>query len=484
MEFVNHTPFGAAAFRGLDAQDREHDVVVVRAVYRLTPDWQLQGALPPKSNMVTLLVPQLIDVEAPGLITADQYHGELGNSSVHVESDLAPFKPRCDVIVSGHSHAPGGVPAAKWLTRLRVSQPSRHAQAQAAPRQLPWPEPVEDIDFATRLAWQEVQRQHIHDWLRAPSPEGRHMRELLLDKSLIVHSPRQFVRGLLGGWTLEALAPAPRVPLRWELAYGGRWQVPNPQHGQRADVPQHLLNEVCYLNPVGCGWMHQDLAQALKAARLPVPASFMAPQFEYADDAIARPITQPDLTPQEAGLSVAQMAQQATRYKHRPAGFGVVGRAWTPRIQHAGSYDQPWLEERWPNLPKDFDMGYWCTAPADQQIQFPRPDAYIELVNLADPQLCPSGHAVVMLPGHAATVVFRTASGLMLGGPCVIDTLHVDTDAMQLSVTWRASVLHAMQSRVAELRFEVDPNKSLFVAAPTAQAQQAQQARQAEPTDG
>jgi hypothetical protein len=50
-----------------------------------------------------------------------------------------------------------------------------------------------------------------------------------------------------------------------------------------------------------------------------------------------------------------------------PAGYGPINRGWTPRRDFAGTYDQQWLEERWPVLPLDFDSRHNQAAPADQQ---------------------------------------------------------------------------------------------------------------------
>lgn len=457
MQFLNLTPFGAAAFRGVDPKQQEHDVVVLRTVYRLVPAWQLAGVHPPV-NVPTKLVALIRDEDAPGLITEDQFFGVPGQSSERAESDLAPFKPQCDVIVSGHAHAPCGRPAHEWLARLRVSQPTRHPDADSRPPDL---EPLEsDAAFARRLAWQEEARL-LHDaWLRAPGPDGDRKREVLLDKTLRVHAPRRFVRSLLGGWRIQREAPVATVALRYELAYGGLCRVPNPRHGKQPDAPEFLLNEVCYVNPLGCGWIHEDFRRTLDAAKQPMPKTLLAPQFEPHD----QPVKDLDFCPQSPGLTVAQMLQQSARYAHQPAGFGAVGRAWTPRIQHAGTYDDAWLHHRWPQLPENFNVAYWNAAPPDQQTPYPRSDCYIELGGLVDPALCPTGHAYVALPGHRASVLFRLASGLMLGGPCVIDTIHIDTDEMELALTWRASVTCAMQAVQAELRFQVDADKPLFTA--------------------
>lgn len=456
MELVNLTPFGAAGYRGIDTQDREHDVVVLRTVYKLVPSWQLAGAQPTAAGPMRL-VPQLIDEGAPPLVTEDQYVGEVGRSSVRVESDLAPFKPKCDVVVTGSSHAPASAPSQGWLARLRVSQPSRHPQADPAHDDLP-PLVEADAGFADRVAWQEQRRMAVDRWLRAPGPHGEHRRELLLDKAIRMLAPSDFIRNARGAWVRQTSAPATKVPLLYELAYGGSSVVRHPDFGRHADAPEFLLNEVCFLNPLGRGWMHADFERALREAGITVPASLPAPQIEMADGLLERP----DVTAQAAGQQPPRMLEQARLYTGRPAGFGPIGRAWTPRIQRAGSYDDRWLEERWPNLPKDFDMGYWNAAPQDQQIAFPRPDCYVELGNLIDPALCPSGHAFIALPGHRVSVVFHLASGLMMGGVCAIDTLHVDTDAMEMALVWRASVTAEMGVKTAELRFEADLTAPLF----------------------
>ena len=50
-----------------------------------------------------------------------------------------------------------------------------------------------------------------------------------------------------------------------------------------------------------------------------------------------------------------------------PAGFGVVGRAWQPRLSYAGTYDSAWLAEQCPLLPIDFNIRHFQAAPRDQQ---------------------------------------------------------------------------------------------------------------------
>ena len=46
-----------------------------------------------------------------------------------------------------------------------------------------------------------------------------------------------------------------------------------------------------------------------------------------------------------------------------PMAFGPIGRAWQPRPNYAGTYDQKWLDERFPFLPDDFDERYYQRRP-------------------------------------------------------------------------------------------------------------------------
>ena len=43
--------------------------------------------------------------------------------------------------------------------------------------------------------------------------------------------------------------------------------------------------------------------------------------------------------------------------------FGPVGRSWQPRIRWAGTYDQKWMDEKFPFLPEDFDERYYQCRP-------------------------------------------------------------------------------------------------------------------------
>jgi hypothetical protein len=85
MQLLNHTPFGAAAYRGVDTLGREHEVVELRTLYRLAQ------VSPVHDGEVSWFAPTVVDEDAPGLMTEDLYRGEPGCYSVVAKSDLAPY---------------------------------------------------------------------------------------------------------------------------------------------------------------------------------------------------------------------------------------------------------------------------------------------------------------------------------------------------------------------------------------------------------
>ncbi|MEN5203150.1 DUF2169 domain-containing protein [Stenotrophomonas sp. TWI700] len=211
-----------------------------------------------------------------------------------------------------------------------------------------------------------------------------------------------------------------------------------------------------------CGWIEkrqEQLGYKLDAPLRELPA----PQIE----AIDTPVLHLDRVKHPDGeLDATGMAQVAAGYSYQPAGFGVVGRAWAPRLALAGTYDDAWKTQRWPGLPHDFDFAYWNGAPADQQIEFPPPNLRIELFNLTDPTFTPDGQLRVELPGHRPFVLLRLINGALLPLPMLTDTLRIDTDAMTLMLTHRISLPNSLDIRVLEARFETDPTAPLLKPTP------------------
>jgi len=444
MEFRNLTPFDVMCFSALDKQDIEHPVIVMKVGYRLQPIADQPGQFSA----------EVMDTEPLPLRLADQYFGEEGQSSVREESDLAPFKPRCDVIVNGHAHAPDGIATQSWVAGIRLSVPAAPLNIEVE-RPKPW-KAGEPLSEQQLYAWRDAQAEGAQRRAAAPT------RHVLLDKQLRFTGPRSFKRAPLGGWRLSEATATTTVPLRWEYAFGGASILNNPHYPEEA-VDPFLLNQVCYSNPLGSGWIETRFLKLARALELPTQM-LPAPQIEPT----GKPIAELQVTAQPDGdLSAVQMAGIADCQDYQPAGFGVVGRAWSPRLKLAGTYDNNWLDTRWPGLPTDFDFGYWNSAPTDQQTAFLQPNLRIELFNLTAPKLSRRGQVCIQMPGHRPFVLRRLHSGAMLPLPLLTDTLLIDTDAMTLSLTHRISLANTESIRVLEARFEVDPAAPLIKRPPS-----------------
>jgi hypothetical protein len=119
----------------------------------------------------------------------------------------------------------------------------------------------------------------------------------------------------------------------------------------------------------------------------------------------------------------------------RPMSFGPVARAWQPRVKHAGTYGQKWLDEKFPFLPDDFDDRYFQAAPEDQQIEFPRGGERIQLTNLT-----PQGRTAFRLPLRLGLpVLFVRREGEIAEAMAVVDTIIIEPDENRFMLVWRTS---------------------------------------------
>jgi hypothetical protein len=406
MEFRNLTPFPAMAFDALDQHDQRFHVVVMR----LTFDVQDDGTL--------LLAP----VQTP-LATTDDYFGELNRSSVRQESDLAPYKPHTDVIVIADAHAPRGRATNAFFVGLKIN---------GAPTEPALEGPVVLRKVLAIKGAREWRKRHV------------------LTRALSIF--------MLPKWKLTSPQPLATLPLRYEYAYGGENKVlvteqaarrvgkayrlpgrePRTDNAGADGSPEAIAHTVCEQNPVGRGFAEDWHIRARKLERVP------APQIE----APSRPVGR---------LGAA----------YAPEGFGVVGRAWKPRLGLAGTYDRTWLDERHPNLPADFNFAYWNGAPADQQVT-PHLDGD-ETVTLCN--LCPAGAGTMRdatgntllsfaLPGHLPFVLVRFQDGRIGELAARLDTVIIDAapDAgnpdkkPSVVCVWRATVATEPGARVLEAR--------------------------------
>lgn len=138
-------------------------------------------------------------------------------------------------------------------------------------------------------------------------------------KRLRVHGEREWLYGLLPLFQITRPQPFATMPIVYSRAYGGE---------NYAD------------NPTGQGHTGQRMAALIGQNRGAMP------NIEY------------------AGVPVENHYGRYT-----PASFGPLDIRWPQRQVKAGTYDQRWMDEDFPGLPRDIDFSIFNAAPADQQLK-------------------------------------------------------------------------------------------------------------------
>lgn len=161
MTFRNYTPFPHLLFESRDVEGHDFGVLVLRGTFEIVPGAPLRP-LPDQEPVVMV----------------EKYAGEPGISSLLMENNLAPYKPKSDIHIIANAHAPGSKPATEW---------------QAS------------VSFG------------------------------VLKKQLNVTGPRFWTKnGPL--WQLSDALPVSQVPVNYESAYGGNWEH-NGEHGYFEENP-------------------------------------------------------------------------------------------------------------------------------------------------------------------------------------------------------------------------------------------------------
>lgn len=131
---------------------------------------------------------------------------------------------------------------------------------------------------------------------------------------------------------------------------------------------------------------------------------------------------------------------------YKPVAFGPVGRSWQPRIKWAGTYDQKWLDEKFPFLPDNFDERYYQCAAEDQQTDYLKGGELVELTNLT-----PEGRTTFRLPKQLeVSVLFFLRSGEMIEAAATSDTLLLEPDRRRFMLTRRTT--HPVRRTIREIQ--------------------------------
>jgi hypothetical protein len=208
-----------------------------------------------------------------------------------------------------------------------------------------------------------------------------------------VFGDRQWRRGLLG-LTPSSPEPFEKIPLQYELAFGGT--DADPKNPAKVDYEPR--------NPVGRGLVPKGSNGA--------SAGLLLPNLE-----------DPEHLVRGAGDRPA------------PAGFGPICGHWEPRKGYAGTYDEQWTQSRAPYLPVDFDPRFLQCAPP----------------GLVAPAYLKGGEPVVIdgvtrdgstitfdLPICAIQLVFDLDGSKISAAPN-LDTVLIEPDSDRVTLIWRAS---------------------------------------------
>lgn len=404
--FENRSRLDAIHYDAVDQHGSGFHIVVAKTAHRLGK---------PDSSGVAILTPSPTPAR---ILTTDLYFQNGDSKGVQQESDLAPFKPKCDVIVNAVAHAPGGNP-----THL----------------------------FDVRLA--------LTDAHQKKNP-------LLIGKILSICGERSFERKSLGlrtvqstikiaslgtisgvPWRLNDSEKFTELPVRYEYTHGGECRI-NADDPSAKNLPQSVLiprgnnekadpqsqagnalaHDFCPTNPIGRGFVRNWFLTAKNTVELPAPR----------------------ITYQQTPCDVRQLIQVAAGDDlPAPAGFGCIGRGWMPRRALVGNFPEQfqWKNDDVPLLPIDFDFGYWNSAPVDQQCSFLTGGEQFSLTNLCghthpSATVDAEGNTQLRftLPHQALVLLATDVEEKLYVLRLQIDTVVIDPDAATIEMTWRLCV--------------------------------------------
>lgn len=442
LSFDNRSGFAATQFDTLDQYGTPFHVIVAKTGYALA-GCDADG------------LARLVALEEPAqLAFEDEYFDDDPALGVRRESDLAPYKPLCDVIVN----APRGRPLARFDVALRVRRPDRPAPLPERPQGLNQFAQASDAELEV---WQGRLVRARTERIAGDAP---------IDKTLMVTGERDLRKMIalarlphagvalatLGGvrlnpWLLTAPEPFLRLPMRYRVAVGGECRIDAGEAAARRVAKKHLADagptaahDACETNPLGRGFARDWYLDATKTGCLP------APRIEYA----AAPFAAGNFWACAGGGELPE-----------PAGLGFVGRAWLHRRALVGEVKSKdrWGEDEVPGLPVEFDFRYWNGAPQDQQCTLVG-DEVFTLINLC-PHDSPLARADAQgdtvlrfaLPRQALFVLAVDAAARVAVDSCVVDTVLIDLEAGRVELTWRLRLPTDCQLRQARLMHAAEP---------------------------
>jgi hypothetical protein len=222
-----------------------------------------------------------------------------------------------------------------------------------------------------------------------PRPAPSHDVGVKIKQRLVpirVHGPRVYYDAVIGV-SIGPAQPFERVPLIWELAYGGM---------------SDDLSVVELRNPSGVG-------VAKSASQL---VGTRAPQIEH---------------PMRPHTSASD--------KYAPVGVAPIMTHWSPRREFAGTFDDAWQSTRMPLLPLDYDIRYESVASPELQEDEPLiPGDPLHVVGMSPEPLS------LALPRFDVVVRGRFDGGDLETATPTIDTVILLPEARRVEIVGRVAL--------------------------------------------
>lgn len=429
MNFTNTTSHPALAFEGLDQLDQSFQVVVMRQTYT----WNEQGLLILADEQDPLrLKDQLVD---PNDLM----------SGVVEESDLAHYKPKCDVIIKGHAYVP----------KYRKNQDSFNASVKL---QTPDYVVLAEPGAATKYAFVEQKTKK--------SGKDRYQSgQVIIDKTLTILSPRYLLNDSITGnsYYKMHIEPMPsKVSLNSSSSFGGYDLIEDSHNALKYINKDELIPEdqrsTIKLNP-----HHGIIAYLQDDSYNPAGTGYSSPIYhKYVQPQRIKlsQIHNLELLISESMVNkIAKDKLDPDTHNQLVAGFGVRAKSHPERTKLAGQIDDAFIENN-EAYPKGFDFAMWNSAYPDQQTPLLAGNEWLTLTNLCRPDTIAASvnksgdtELKLYLPQTIAYLTLESKNPQLMATelPMRLDTIIITPDTQKVNLVWRAIIIDDYEPKKATL---------------------------------
>ena len=431
MKLINPTPYPAIAFEGIDQLNQAFHIVVMRQTYT----WNDKG----------LLV--LTDEQDP-LCFEDQLADPNDiMSGILEESDLAHYKPKCDVIIKGHAYTPPSKRSHDYIeANIKLQSPDTLTLA----------EPV-------------VPNKYIFNE-KAPSKQAREQYsqgQTLINKTLAILSPRHAIAGLesLTGNVSYHIKTDPmpeKVSLNPSSSFGGYCLIEEDNPAIRAMDKDEIIpppqRESIHLNP-----HHGTIAYLEEDHFNPAGRGYTTPSYQKAMKPQRIELSQihhPDMLINDSIINqISRKPLDKGTHTKLVAGFGVTNKSHPDRSKLIGKVNQDFIDSG-KAYPPGFDFAMWNCAYPDQQTDYLQGNEWLTLTNLCHKKTKAATinnkgdiQLKLYLPEVLAYLALESSNPTIMPTelPMKLDTVIVSPDTQTVNLVWRSLIIDNYQPKKATL---------------------------------